>query len=317
MGDKTKIEYLDATWSPIKGCALWTSWHQSPGCKNCWARRQAARFSKPGEIFEGLTIEGKWTGLTKLYPHELTKPIRWKRPRRIGVSFMGDMFNAGTDWRDQAAVFGAILMSPQHQFLLLTKRPAGIMHFVDCLNHSSIKKWLDEQLIDTELLPAQLCVEIARRKTAEPCFDYRKLEDTTFPPKNVWAGTSVENQGMANKRIPLLRCVQAHHRWLSIEPIIHRVSIEEAVGDVAWSFLDFVVVGGESGPGYRPMDLGWARDIRDECNYYGVPFFFKQTAGKGLIPEDLQIRELPDGLNITTPKSKEQNNGEHQESGRT
>jgi len=323
VGEKTNIEYLDSTWNPMKGCASGASSHQSVGCKNCWARRVASRFFRPGEAFHGLTVDSQWTGDIKLYPHELIKPVRWKRPRRVGVNFMGDMFCENADWRDQAAVFGAMLMSPQHQFLVLTKNPVGIAHFVDHLSSPLIAGWLEEQAIDTELLPAELCVEIARRKTAEKRFDYRKLVNKTLFPKNVWVGTSVENQPMADKRIKDLLSVQACHRWISVEPLLGAVNIDHAMyGDADGSgrgmsvfgctdgfgceaFIDFVVVGGESGPGYRPMDLAWARALRDECGQAGVAFFFKQTAGKGPIPEDMQVQQLPDELNIAESDTDE------------
>ena len=270
----------------------------------------AARFAKPGEMFEGLTEGGQWTGLTKLYPHELIKPVWWTRPRRIGVSFMGDMFNDGADWRDQAAVFGAMLMASQHKFLILTKQPFRIRKLANCLSHPSLKRWLDDQLIDPDLTPAQLCVEIAKRKTAEPVFNYRKLTDLTFPPENVWTGTSVENQKTADYRINQLRQLQGFNGrlWLSVEPMLEAITLKEWL-----PFLDFVVVGGESGPGHRPMNLDWARSIRDECFEAEVPFFFKQTAGKGFIPEDLIVHQIPSQLETTEPKATASSSGKHQE----
>jgi protein gp37 len=255
----------------------------------------ASRFAGNGEVFEGLTVGKRWTGLTKLYPHELIKPIWWTKPARIGVSFMGDMFNDGADWRDQAAVFGAMLMAPQHKFFLLTKQPARIQQFADCLSHPSLKSWCDDQLIDPDLLPAQLCVEIAKRKTAEPAFDHRKLTSLAFPPENVWTGTSVENQRTADYRINHLRQLRGFNGrlWLSVEPMLERIILKEWL-----PFLDFVVVGGESGPGHRPMRLSWARRLRYECAEAEVPFFFKQTAGKKEIPDDLMIRQFPAELDL-------------------
>jgi len=314
MGDNTKIEYLDSTWSPLKGCCTWRNGHRTKGCVHCWAERQAARFAKPGEVFHGLTENGSWNGQVKLYPHELIKPVWWTRPRRIGVSFMGDMFCPNARWEDQAAAFGAMLMSPQHQFLLLTKDPQGMTNFIDLLDRPSLRTALDEMLIDPELLPAQLCVVMANRKTAEPRFDYRKLEDTTFPPKNVWFGASIEDQGMANRRLSQLKAVPAYRRWISIEPLLRPVSLK-AADPSQW--LHYVVVGGESGQGYRPMDPDWARALRTECRSYGIPFYLKQMAGKRPIPEDLMVRMLPPELhNITTPNTKAQNHGRNKGEGR-
>lgn len=256
----------------------------------------AARFAKPGEVFEGLTEDGRWTGETKLYPHELPKPAHWRDPQRIGVAFMGDMFNVEADWRDQAAVFGAMMVAPKHQFLLLTKRPSRIQKFMNSLCHPSLKAWCDDQLIDPDLSPGQLCVEIARRKTANGVFNHKALEDITFPPKNVWAGTSVENQSMADRRLESLAAVPGFdgRRWMSIEPMLEPITVKKWL-----PFFDFVVLGGESGAGHRPMNLDWARSIRDECLEAEIPFFFKQTAGKGDIPDDLMVRQLPLHLQIT------------------
>lgn len=295
MSKATLIEYLDVSWNPMKGCSLWGSGHQSVGCEKCWSERMAARFARPGEVFEGLTVGGKWSGLVRLYPHELIKPVWWTRPRCVGVSFMGDMFNQEAEWRDQAAVFGAMLMAPQHQFLLLTKAPDRIRKFMECLNHPSLKAWCDDQLISPELGSAQFCVEVANRKTAEPAFDYKALKDTRFPPKNVWAGTSVENQKWADRRLESLAAVPGFdgRRWVSIEPMLEPITVKKWL-----PFFDFVVLGGESGPGHRPMDLDWARSIRDECFEAEVPFFFKQTAGKKYIPKDLRVRQLPLSLEI-------------------
>lgn len=296
MADKTKIEYLDTTWSPIKGCSKVSS-----GCKKCWAERVAARFSKPGENFSGLTTNGKWSGDIRLYPHELIKPLQWQRSRRIGVSLMGDLFHEDAYWQDQAAVFGAMLMAPQHQFLLLTKRPERISLFMGNLSHPSLRAWCEDQLINPRLSLAQLCVEIAKRKTAEHRFDHRRLEDLTFPPKNVWAGTSVEDQKHADKRISELVQAQGFNgrNWVSVEPLLDAVTLKEWL-----QYLDWVVVGGESGPGYRPMNLDWARALRDECAEAEVPFFFKQTAGKGEIPKDLDVRQMPLQFRTTKPKEK-------------
>jgi len=275
MGDRTGIEYLDATWSPLKGCE-----RESLGCKACWAERTAARFYKPGEIFHGLTRNGRWTGDIKFYAHELVKPLRWRRPRRIGVCFMGDLFHKNAGWMDQAAVFAAMAIAQHHTFFLLTKRPWNINAFLGRLA---------AEAKEAETSPLQLCFEIAYHLTGNKKF-FRW--DTEFPGlelplENVWYGASVENQKMADKRIKALSEVRTSRRWLSVEPLIEPVTLPNL------DCMSWVVVGGESGPGARFMDPGWARALRDDCVRAKVPFFFKQMTHKGEIPDDLLVRELP------------------------
>lgn len=296
MGDKTGIEYLDSTWNPLKGCSPLSS-----GCKHCWAERMAARFSRDGENFHRLTKDGKWTGEVRLYPHELIKPVRWTRCRRIGVCFMGDLFHENANWKHQAAFFGAMIMAQQHKFLVLTKRPLGIHRFVGKLQDDSFRQeLLDDMYIHPRMSSSHLCVEIALRLTAESRFSRWKIVDKKFAPKNVWFGVSVENQKSADKRIQILAEAEGVQRtWVSVEPMIAPITLKGLL-----QYINFVVVGGESGSGYRPMELDWARRLRDECAEAQVPFFFKQTAGKKPIPDDLMVQQLPSELNITKSKGK-------------
>jgi protein gp37 len=308
MGDKTGIEYLDATWNPLKGCSL-----LSTGCKNCWAERMAARFSSDGEIFHGLTQDGTWTGDIKLYPHELVKPLQWTRPRRIGVCFMGDLFHENASLIHQAAVFGSMILAQRHKFLVLTKRPKNLLEFVGNIHRqvSDIPD-LSEMLIPDELTPPQLCVELALRMTADGRFARWKVADVAFAPENIWFGVSAEWQKHADDRISQLAEVPGVTRtWVSVEPMLAPVSLKGKL-----QYLDWVVVGGESGPGYRDMNLDWARRLRDECAEAEVPFFFKQTAGKKTIPDDLMVQQLPSELEPAKPKAKAENHGAHQEGSR-
>jgi len=122
VGDKTRIEWCDATWNPIKGCEK-----VSPGCANCWAERMAARFSGEAEQFHGLTKYGVWTEEPILYKTHLRKPLLWKRPRRIAVCLMGDLYyeKVPFDWVN--LVFETIAKAHQHTFLILTKRPGRMV----------------------------------------------------------------------------------------------------------------------------------------------------------------------------------------------
>ena len=124
---------------------------------------------------------------------------------------------------------------------------------------------------------------------------------------NVWLGTSVEDQKTADERIQALLETLATVRWISVEPLLESILFSQAMH--AWrmvtgdSFLrretpklHWVVCGGESGPGYRPMNPEWARSIRDQCSLSRIPFFMKQMAGKAPIPDDLLVREYPNAI---------------------
>jgi len=294
MGDKTNIEYLDATWNPIKGCS-----HVSPGCENCWAERQAARFSKSGEVFHGLTSGGRWSGPVRFYEKELYKPLHWKRPRRIGVCFMGDLFHPTVlfDWVSK--IFAVMAKARQHTFVVLTKRPERMLEFIEWAGSSPCPSGALYNYIDDDI-------------------DIFTEDIVPWPLPNVLLGVSVEDQGTAAQRIAkLLRC-DAALRYVSIEPMLGPIDLThldvDGAGDPDWCQIDaltgrhtdmgrpckdipaklgWVVCGGESGPGARPMHPDWARSIRDQCKRAAVPFFMKQMAHREVIPGDLFIRQFP------------------------
>jgi protein gp37 len=281
MGDKTGIEYLDATWNPVKGCS-----QMSSGCDNCWAERQAARFSKPGEFFEGLVQDGVWAGQAKFYEKELLKPLHWKRPRRIGVCFMGDLFHESVPFHWIASVFAVMAKARQHTFLVLTKRPQRMLEFLRVAGHRVCPSEALYDYIEDD-------VEI----------DYSK-DIVPWPLLNVWLGVSVELHSEAALRIPvLLRCPAMRH-YVSIEPMLGPVNLRHIDVDGAGSDpmgewcqidvltgkqtdmgrpcpntdtrLDWVIAGGESGPGARPTHPLWVYDLQRQCDQAWVPFFWKQ-----------------------------------------
>lgn len=271
MGDKTGIEYLDATWNPVKGCS-----HISPGCENCWAERQAARFSKKGEFFHGLTDRGVWTGEPRFYEDALYKPIHWRRPRRIGVCFMGDLFHESVPFEWIAKVFAVMAYANQHTFLVLTKHPERMRVFLE---------WAGRRVCPSEALYDYIEDDVK--------IDYEK-HIVPWPLPNVWLGVSVENQTVANYRIPVLLECPAALRYISAEPLLGPIDIDRAMygegksrvgGMNAFGFTDgfgyeaclrWVVAGGESGPNARPMHPVWVESIRDQCVGAGIPFYFKR-----------------------------------------
>jgi protein gp37 len=277
---KTKIEWATDVWNPITGCDP-----ISPGCAHCWAERFAERFrGVPGHPFEhGFDLQ--------LRPERLDEPLRWRKPRRIFVCSMADLFheNVPDEYIDE--VWARMALAPQHTFQVLTKRPERMRDYVNEQWHrtSSIynRGWM---LRDQGDLGAML----------------RWLRSGHLEPlPNVWIGTSVENQRVAHDRVTALLQTPATVRWISAEPLLgplvahckdcHGTGIRgkddgdgwvvgtpclDCIG-TGWTGLnltgiDWLVVGGESGPGARPMHPDWVRDLRDAAKAAGVAFLFKQ-----------------------------------------
>jgi protein gp37 len=209
------IEWTDATWNPVTGCTK-----VSAGCKNCYAERMAKRLQAMGvaQYRDGFRLT--------LQPKMLDLPRRWRRPRRIFVNSMSDLFHKDVPLEYIQRVFRVMNECPQHVFQVLTKRPEIAAAFAEELS------WSD----------------------------------------NIWMGTSVEN-ALVLHRIESLGKVPAAIRFLSIEPLIGPLPKLPLDG------IHWVIVGGESGPGARPVNPEWVRQIRERCLTNDVPFFFKQWGG--------------------------------------
>lgn len=274
MSDKSKIEWTEATWNPLRGCSK-----VSDGCRNCYAETVANRFSGPGQPYEGTISEGRWNGHIRLVPEVLIKPVRWRRPRRIFVNSMSDLFHPDVpfDFIDQ--VFAVMALAPQHTFQVLTKRPERMMHYLQGLEKRGARQVLAdtaEAVSGDEDAGIFVANRIGAGATSKP----------GWPLKNVWLGVSVENQRAADERIPILLQTPAAVRWLSCEPLLGPVDLSfnvqfehsdnEGFGVESIKGIDWIVVGGESGHKARPMHPDWARSLRDQCQAVGVPFLFKQ-----------------------------------------
>lgn len=281
MADATKIEWSDATWNPITGCSV-----VSPGCTNCYAMRLAGGRLRHHPSRKGLTQSSKagpvWNGEVRLNEQWLDQPLRWRRPRRIFVCAHGDLFHeaAPDEWVDR--VFATMAVARQHQFQVLTKRPARMLSY-----------------LAGKMVSARVACEISGLTYSRPgCADHLPaLIARLLPLPNVWLGVSVEDQERANERIPILLDTSAAVRFVSAEPLLAEVDLRairvpgghHAKPPLYWdpgmplgtfdalrSGLHWVIAGGESGPGARPMHPDWARSLRDQCVDAGVPFFFKQ-----------------------------------------
>lgn len=267
MSDGTKIEWTEATWNPITGCSV-----TSPGCTNCYAMKLAGTRLAHHPSRTGLTTDTKagpvWTGETRFNEEWLTQPLKWRRPRRIFVCAHGDLFHESVpdEWIDR--VFAVMALASQHTFQVLTKRAARMREYVS--RHDTSK-------IGDSITTNAFWLNSATR-------GYRGSGGSAvWPLPNVWLGVSVEDQARADERIPDLLATPAAVRWLSCEPLLGPVDLgelQEGLPANAWltwlDGLDWIVIGGESGPGARPMHPDWVRSLRDQCAAAGVPFFFKQ-----------------------------------------
>ena len=221
MSDRSRIEWTDATWSPIVGCKAVSS-----GCDHCYAAREASGRLSHLPAYAGLAENGVFTGEVRLLPERLNQPLRWRKPRRIFVNSMSDLFHPDVPDGFVAEVFDVMVQAPQHTFQILTKRPQRMARWV-------LRSW---------------------RRPILP---------------NVWLGTSIE-EDRYTFRANYLRDTPAAVRFLSLEPLLGPLPSLDLTD------IDWVIVGGESGPGARPMHASWVRDIRDRCVTAGIPFLFKQ-----------------------------------------
>lgn len=335
--DRTRIEWTDATWNPVRGCS-----RISEGCRNCFAESMAHRFSGPGLPFERLTkiSNGRptWTGEVRLVEDALALPLRWRRPLRVFVNSMSDLFHenlpdSSIDQVLSIILANAILEGPKHSFQVLTKREKRMRkYFSDRTPAELVQAWAragdlhvqlhNEDQFFSELVYSATCRDWDENGTNSSKSEYVPFGylNRVFPLPNLWLGVSVENQDTANERIPELLQTPAAKRFASYEPALGPIDLES----IHWPFknllgrphfvdvlrggfwtskedpyllranaaqgkhpsgfvnhsdlesLDWVIMGGESGPGARPMYPEWARSMRDQCAAANVPFFFKQ-----------------------------------------
>lgn len=257
MGD-TSIQWTDKTWNPVRGCS-----RVSEGCRHCYAERQAARFSGPHRPFDGFVriqtgIGPQWTGKVELIESHLTDPLHWKKPQRVFVNSMSDLFHEGLDDEVISAVFAVMSQSPQHTFQILTKRPKRML------------EWFSRSFVTDGVEEAGI--------TRFP-WCHANTEGR-WPLPNVWLGVSPHDQPSADAMIPLLMRVPAFIRFISYEPALGPLDIADYLGSKDKGELDWVIVGGESGPNARPFNLDWARSMIAQCRDERVACFIKQLGSR-------------------------------------
>lgn len=296
----TAIEWTDTVWNPVTGCSK-----VSEGYRNCYAF--ALHNMRHKAFQEGKKLPQQYAkpfGEIQLFPERLDQPLRWKKPRRIFVNSMSDLFHdqVPDEYLDQ--VFAVMLACAtlevrNHTFQILTKRPERMLkYFTDREPSELVKAWAkagdgwihvgDGDMYFSEYIGSRTRYEWNENGTAKAGSEFKPFGHLSgvFPLPNVWLGTSVENQKAADERIPLLLQIPAAVRFLSCEPLLGQVDLEfwtqfehpdnEGYGLEAIKGLGWVIVGGESGTNARPMHPEWVEGLRDQCEEYGVPFFFKQ-----------------------------------------
>lgn len=286
---------LGKSWNVTRGCST-----ISPGCEHCYAMKMAHRFSAHGQPYDGLTKLTKhgprWTGEVRCVLEMLEAPLHWRKPTRIFVDSMSDLFHDKVPDEFIAAVFGVMAACPQHTFIVLTKRAKRMREWF---------AWLGKADPDGSF---PLHRDVVRRHLAKYKFDAPYAPTIRWPLPDVWLGVSVENQEAADERIPYLLETPAAVRWVSVEPMLGAINLRHIDADAAGSTspcqvdaltgrhtdmgrpcadvtrLDWVICGCESGPNARPMDLNWARSLRDQCQAAGASYFLKQaTVGGKLV----------------------------------
>lgn len=215
MGTNSAIEWTESTWNPVTGCTK-----ISPGCAHCYAERMALRLKAMGQpnYANGFDVT--------LHEHALDLPLTWKKPQRIFVNSMSDLFHKKVPTEFILRLFDVMNKADWHQYQILTKR--------------------SERLAELDA-------------------------DLPWAP-HIWMGVTVEN-AECKRRIYDLQQTGAHLKFLSVEPLLG------PLGRLPLGGIDWVIVGGESGPGARPLDPVWVLSIRDQCSRMGTPFFFKQWGG--------------------------------------
>lgn len=243
----TKIEWVrnpdgtqGETWNPIIGCSP-----VSDGCKHCYASRIANK-KIMRKYFPGLTDGAQWNGKTLFRPERLEQPFHWRKPRGIFVCSMSDLFHESVAYEQVLSIFGVMAKTLHHKYYILTKRP---------------KIALDRY--------RYMCFESA----AYGCTIFK---NSGWPLPNVTLGVSVEDQKTYEQRWDICYNVPASKHFISYEPAIGPINERDLLS--IFHCPDWVIMGSETGPGARPMDLDWARSVRDQCNESGIPFFFKKDS---------------------------------------
>jgi protein gp37 len=264
VADNSKIQWTDATWTVVTGCTK-----DSAGCAHCYAAREWSRLSANPAVPK---YYGRSFGDVRFHVSDLDQPLRWRRPRRIFVPSMGDLFHEQIFDHQIAAAFAVMAACPQHQFQVLTKRASRMRAFMSDWDMNRCLYVLEQVAWD---ISATVVAQMA------------------WPPVNVLLGVSAEDQQTADARIGELLDTPAAGRFVSLEPLLAGVDLSDflvppgapnrivkplslPIEYMPVVGVDWVIAGGESGPKARPTHPNAFRRLRDQCECAQVPFYFKQ-----------------------------------------
>lgn len=306
----TAIEWTDETWNPTTGCS-----RVSEGCRHCYIERTPP-----------FRMRGRKLGdPVQLHRDRLDAPLHWRKPRRVFVNSLSDLFHEDVPFEFITAVFGVMAVRPDHTFQILTKRAERMCAFFSWLSERggfgryirSISPVGDRtipnyfnQVSRTEIVHGVRC-----RAAGDPwisVFNAASFHMNGGPLSNVWLGVSVEDQQAADERIPLLLQTPAAVRFVSAEPLLGPVDLLSWLPYEAWKAkpkIAWVVVGGESGPAARPCDIGWIRSIVGQCKAAAVPCFVKQLGRYAIDRNDAgfegdDLGSWPMGTDVDDPENE-------------
>jgi protein gp37 len=302
----TKITWTNRVWNPCRGCSP-----ASPGCEHCYAEAMARRFPWGAKV---TSKKGRWNGKVELLDAKLGDPLRWREPSLVFVNSVSDLFHPAVPFDFVAAVFGVMAAARKHTFQVLTKRPERMAQFFAWLQC----EWLEARSssgYNPRSTQADLCTAAAISHGVKPGGPLITASVTAmWPLPNVWLGATAEDQLRLDDRWGYLNHCPAAVRFLSLEPMLGPIDLDRKLG--RWSEcpacgegvkldedgccatcgedayrwgVDWVIVGGESGPRARPCDARWIRNVVAKCRKAEVPCFVKQLGRYALGgPRDIE-----------------------------
>jgi len=311
MSSGSNIEWTDSTWNPVVGCTK-----VSDGCRNCYAMVMAQRVAAAADACEDAAVGPhdltpkqvayqqvvkrdesrggvplpQWNNRVECVDDVLADPFSWRTPRRVFVNSMSDLFHEGVPFEFIDKVFAVMALAHHHTFQVLTKRP------------ERMAEYLNAKVGQTGNGRRERVLGLAWSVAGDMSFLGCKVDGGThrrvkwadvWPLPNVWLGVSIESEEHHARAWELLKCPAAV-RFLSLEPLLGPVDLDKyellcktwRKGATVGTYIDWVIVGGESGPGARGCDVAWVRDIVRQCRASGVPCFVKQLGGHVLCAND-------------------------------
>jgi len=269
-------QWWTKSWSVTTGCR-----QVSEGCANCYAKALVKRFGDRLHTGPFEEVERHW--------ERLMLPARWRKRHRVFVSPLGDLWHPDVLYTYQAAVFGGMASVPRQRFLVLTKRPwdAGQM------------LWRMGGFVNNGLL-ATAAMAVALDEWSGAKCPWKGIPAFRWPLENVWVGVTAETQRWADERLHMLVRLPARHRFVSVEPMLGPIDLSKWLAPRdGLPGIDWVIAGGETGPGARACESGWVWSLAEQCRYFKVPFWFKQWGARAVTfdwDHQRPERRLPAGL---------------------